>query len=425
MNKILLLSLLFFLVYLSLEALHHNRLVRKIPHRLAVTGIRGKSSITRLIAAGLRQSGFRVMAKTTGSRPVIIYPDEHEEEIKRPGKPSILEQKKLVREAAQQKVDYLVSEMMSIQPECLQAESRYLLQPELLAVSNIRPDHLEALGESKEDIALALTAAFRRKITVYIPEEELFPVLKEGAERKRVEISPARKEVSSEQLIDELPYPEFEPNIRLALTILRACGLNDEVIAQGLKKVKPDSGCPRMWEKSFDDLGKKVYLVSLFAANDPQSSLEAMLKIMDRTGWRWRTVYGLLCFRRDRGDRTRQWVDFLVEKWREGILANQRSDAQGRLELAGLALEGPGATAAGRYLKKKLKDQPSGPPLFIVQSSSPEAVLRDILTHFSSISGEKDFLPQPGPLVFGLGNIVGFGQEMIDYLERKANAVEL
>jgi len=373
----------------------------------------------------LRQAGFRVIAKTTGSRPVIIYPDGHEEEIKRPGRPSILEQKKLVRKAAQQKADYLVSEMMSIQPECLQAESRYLLQPELLAVSNIRPDHLEVLGESKEDIALALTAAFRRKMTVYIPEEELCPAIQKGAEKKKIEIRPTRKEVTSEQLIDELVYPEFEPNIRLALTILRACGLNDEVIAQGLKKVKPDSGCPRMWEKSFDDLGKKVYLVSLFAANDPQSSLEAMLKIMDRTSWRWRTAYWLLCFRRDRGDRTRQWVDFLVEKWRGGLLVCPGSDADGRLKLAGLALQGPGATAASRYLKKKLKDHTPGPPLFIVRSSSPEAVLRDILTHFSSFSGEKGFSPQPGPLVFGLGNIVGFGQEMIDYLERKANAVEL
>ncbi|HUM79055.1 MAG TPA: Mur ligase family protein, partial [Candidatus Saccharicenans sp.] len=177
MNKILLLSLLLFLVYLALEALNHNRLVKKIPHRLAVTGIRGKSSITRLIAAGLRQAGYQVLAKTTGSRPVIIYPDGREEEIKRRGKPSVLEQKKLVKKAAELNVDYLVSEMMSIQPECLQAESRYLLQPELLAVSNIRPDHLEALGENKEDIALSLTGAFQRQMVVYIPEEELCPAI--------------------------------------------------------------------------------------------------------------------------------------------------------------------------------------------------------------------------------------------------------
>lgn len=425
MNKILLLSLLLFLVYLGLEALNHNRLVKKIPHRLAVSGIRGKSSITRLIAAGLRQAGFRVMAKTTGSRPVIIYPDGHEEEIKRRGKPSVLEQKKLVKKAAELNVDYLVSEMMSIQPQCLQAESHYLLQPELLAVSNIRPDHLEALGENKEDIALSLTGAFQRQMVVYIPEEELCPAIQKGAERKRVEIRPARKEATSEQLTDMLPYPEFEPNIRLALTVLRVCGLSDEVIAQGLKKVMPDSGCPRMWEKSFDDLRKKVYLVSLFAANDPQSSVEAMLRIMDRTGWRWPAVYGLLCFRQDRGDRTRQWVDFLVERWRGGILACPGSDVDGRLKLSGLALQGPGATAAGRYLRKKLKDYPTGQSFFTVKSSTPEAVLREILTHFLLDSAEKGSPAQSDPLVFGLGNIVGFGQEIIDYLERKANAVKL
>ena len=38
--------------------------------RVAVTGTRGKSGVTRLIASGLRASGAKVVAKTTGSRPV-------------------------------------------------------------------------------------------------------------------------------------------------------------------------------------------------------------------------------------------------------------------------------------------------------------------------------------------------------------------
>ncbi|HRD01990.1 MAG TPA: poly-gamma-glutamate synthase PgsB [Candidatus Saccharicenans sp.] len=423
MNKILLLSFIILLIYLGIEAVRHYRLVKKIPHRLAVTGIRGKSSITRLLAAGLKQAGYRVMAKTTGSRPVIIYPDGHEEEIRRRGKPSILEQKKLVRKAAEQKADYLVSEMMSIQPECLQAESRYFLQPELLVVSNIRPDHLEALGESEEDIARAFTSAFRMKTAVYIPEEEHFPVMQKRAGKKGTKVIQAKKEATAEQLANELPYPEFEANVRLAVNVLRACGLSDEVIVQGIKNVKPDSGCPRMWEKNFDDLDIKLYFVSLFAANDPRSSLEAMLKILERTGWWQRAVYGLLCFRSDRGDRTRQWVDFLAEKWQEGILTESGSGRQ--LEFSGLSLQGPGAAAAHRYLEKKLNKHFSKQMICTVNNSRPETVLRDILTRFSLSSSTKGLTAQHDLLVFGLGNIVGFGQKMIDYLERKANAIKL
>jgi len=422
MNKILLLSFLVLLLYLGFEALSHRRLVKKIPHRLAVTGIRGKSSITRLIAAGLRQAGYRVMAKTTGSRPAVIYPDGQEEEIKRRGKPTILEQKKLVRMAAGQKADYLVSEMMSIQPECLRAETNYLLQPDLLVVSNIRLDHLEALGETKEEIARALTSAFRPQTPVYIPEEELFPPLPAEARKKKAPVIAVKKDSSSELLASQLSYPEFEPNIRLAVNILRACGLSDETIRQGLARVNPDAGCPRVWVKSFDGLEKKLYFVSLFAANDPQSSLEAMFKILDRTGWAGRAVYGLLSFRADRGDRTRQWVDFLAKEWQKGLLTDPESGRQ--LKFWGLALQGPGGAPARRLLLKKLKPSLSQ-SVYAVRGSRPETVLRDILTYFSSISSDHDLQTQSEPVVFGLGNIVGFGQEMIDYLERKADAIKL
>ncbi|MGB9893517.1 MAG: poly-gamma-glutamate synthase PgsB, partial [Candidatus Saccharicenans sp.] len=128
MNLIPSFCLLALLVYLAFENYFHCQRLKKIPKRIAVTGIRGKSSITRLIAWGLRSAGFRVMAKTTGSKPVLIYPDGREEEIKRKGRTSLLEQKDLAKIAVKEKADFLVAEMMSIQPECLRAENKYLLR---------------------------------------------------------------------------------------------------------------------------------------------------------------------------------------------------------------------------------------------------------------------------------------------------------
>ena len=49
----------------GLEALKHRLLVNRIPVRVHVNGTRGKTSVTRLIAAGLRAGGKRVCAKTT------------------------------------------------------------------------------------------------------------------------------------------------------------------------------------------------------------------------------------------------------------------------------------------------------------------------------------------------------------------------
>ena len=47
----------------------------RIPIRIHINGTRGKSSVTRLVAAGLRKGGIRTIAKTTGTYPRIILED--------------------------------------------------------------------------------------------------------------------------------------------------------------------------------------------------------------------------------------------------------------------------------------------------------------------------------------------------------------
>jgi len=89
-----------FLLFLAVERLALDARLKRVPVRVGVTGTRGKSSVTRLVAGALRESGTRVLAKTTGSRAVLIYPDGAEREIKRRGPPTVLEQKRVVRLAA-------------------------------------------------------------------------------------------------------------------------------------------------------------------------------------------------------------------------------------------------------------------------------------------------------------------------------------
>ena len=45
----------------------HNRRLRQLDVRIHVNGIRGKSTVTRLVASVLREGGFVSVAKTTGS----------------------------------------------------------------------------------------------------------------------------------------------------------------------------------------------------------------------------------------------------------------------------------------------------------------------------------------------------------------------
>ncbi|MEN6310332.1 MAG: Mur ligase family protein, partial [Acidobacteriota bacterium] len=234
-----------FLARLAVERLRLDRARRRVPLRIAVTGTRGKSGVTRLIAAGLRASGVRVLAKTTGSRPALILPDGTEEEIPRPGRPSIREQVRLVRRAASIGAEALVVELMSIGEECLRAESRRIVRPGLLALTNVRLDHLDEMGRCKEDIARTLAAAFPADAAVFLPAEEVYPVFRDRAARlgSRLEAvagGDARAEAA-------LPFEEFEPNIRLALAVLASAGVGRDTALGGMRRAAPDFGSLRLW----------------------------------------------------------------------------------------------------------------------------------------------------------------------------------
>ncbi|MGB5548228.1 MAG: poly-gamma-glutamate synthase PgsB, partial [Polyangiales bacterium] len=99
------------------ELLLHRRRLGRIPIRIHVNGTRGKTSVTRLIAAGLREAGVRTLAKTTGTVPRFILPNGREVPVYRPGGANVIEQKQSVTMAAAQRAEALVVECMALQPQ--------------------------------------------------------------------------------------------------------------------------------------------------------------------------------------------------------------------------------------------------------------------------------------------------------------------
>ena len=92
-----------------IENLLHQRRLGRIPVRIHVNGTRGKSSTTRLIAAGLRAGGLRVIAKTTGAAARLITEDGSELPIARSsGRANISEQMRIIRLAAQRRADAVI-----------------------------------------------------------------------------------------------------------------------------------------------------------------------------------------------------------------------------------------------------------------------------------------------------------------------------
>src|SRR5260221_12187209 len=93
------------MVWLGAAAWRHRRNLRAIPVRIHVAGTRGKSTTTRLIAAGLRAGGLRVVAKTTGTEPRLIRPDGSEAAWPRRRPPSVREQTRVFAEAMRDHAD--------------------------------------------------------------------------------------------------------------------------------------------------------------------------------------------------------------------------------------------------------------------------------------------------------------------------------
>ena len=381
-----------FLIYLLVERLALDARLRRIPVRICVAGTRGKSSVVRLIAGALRESGTNVVAKTTGSRAAVLLPDGTEREVRRRGLPSVLEQKRIVRTAARLGAQVLVTEMMSIGEECLSAESRRLIRPDILVLTNVRLDHLDLMGRSLEEIAVCLASAFPVQGTVLLPEEEFFPVFgRRGTALGTKVILVGRKIMDVSSLKAALAHEELEANIRLALETARLLGVGDETALRGMAKARPDFGALRIWDASGTATGSAWSFVNAFAANDPGSSREAMDRIMDRPSLSGRTFIGLLNLRKDRGDRTLQWAEAL-----------ERGDFD---RLIRIAVIGGQARAFGRRLKKRAGW--SEGRLVVLKERTPAAIFQNLLR-----------LAAAPAVVIGLGNIGGLGRGIVEFWER-------
>ena len=384
------------LVYLALERIRLDRGRRRVPRRIAVTGTRGKSSVVRLVAAGLRASGARVLAKTTGSEPVLIFPDGSEREIKRSGPASIREQVHLVALAASSGADTLVAEMMSIGAECLAAESRRILRPGTLAMTNVRLDHLDEMGRDKVAIARTLSGAIPERADIFIPEEEVCPPFEEAAARTGSKLHAVVRAAAGAGPGEgsSAPPGEFEPNLRLARAVLGSLGIDDRTIERGMSGAVPDAGSLRVWRGSFGGRQRQAVCVSLFAANEPESSAAALLKVKAMVPFAGRPLAGLLSLREDRGDRTLQWV---------------RSAGEGFFrEFFAVVLIGPPGRAALRMIRRRIAADDA--PFSFFDGSSPEELMDRV---FSLTPGE--------PVIVGLGNFVGLGASLVRFWEHQGN----
>ena len=150
--------LILFLISIGLiEIYFHKKALKNLPIRIHVNGTRGKSSVTRLIAAGLREGGLNTYAKTTGTTPRIINNKGKDIDIHRLRSASIGEQIKLMRYFSKRKPDAIVVECMAVNPQYQWVSEQRIIKSTLGVITNVRPDHLDEMGTTNQEIAYSLT----------------------------------------------------------------------------------------------------------------------------------------------------------------------------------------------------------------------------------------------------------------------------
>lgn len=389
---VLILALSFLLlvaVYVTEYILHKVRR-NKIPVRVHVNGTRGKSSVTRLIAAGLRAGGKRVCAKTTGTLPRMIMPDGREFPLFRPGRTNIIEQIRVMAAAAAQKADVLVIECMALQPYLQWISEGKIVKATHGVITNIRADHLDVMGPGEEEVGYALCGMVPRKGRIYSSERRHQDIIRFAAKDRKSEacfVTDPTEIEEAEKSVSRFLYQEHPDNIALALKICEDLGVDREVALTGMASCQPDPGALMDFEVDF--FGKTFQFVNAFAANDPESTKEIWEKALHRHAGMKKKIALFNC-RLDRADRSLQLAeDFPSWKQADHVV-----------------LIGTGTYIFGRMLVKK------GLSPTVIHYADENAV--------SEIFETLMDLIDESAVIVGMANIAGPGLELVRFFKNRA-----
>ena len=371
-----------------IEASNHHRIIATIPLRIHVNGTRGKSSVTRLIAAGLRAGGLRTFAKTTGTAPRIIDAEGKDRIIHRLRSASIGEQIRLMRYFSKEKPDAVVMECMAVQPEYQWISEQQMIRSHIGVITNARPDHLEEMGPTLNDVRKSLGNSVPYNGKVVLGENAMVNTIAPVAEYRKSELRIADEQRISEEDLADFSYLEHPQNVAVALDVCNAAGIKTDIALAGMQKVKPDLGALVVNRLDFGN--GPILFVNSMAANDPVSTLQIWNFVERRYPLEGYTCIYLNC-REDRRNRTRQLLQLIYENIKpdRSIIRGQKVDSMVKH----------------------------------VTYHSPQThtdILQDTMPMGSSLELFKK-LP-PDSLLFAIGNQVGFGQDLIaELMEFKAD----
>ncbi|MEH7563218.1 poly-gamma-glutamate synthase PgsB [Priestia megaterium] len=305
--SVILICLFLVLAYGAWEQIKHQKNIDSIPVRININGIRGKSTVTRLITGIVTEAGYKTVGKTTGTSARMIYwfTDEEKPIVRRPEGPNIGEQRRVVKEAARLQAEALVSECMAVNPDYQITFQEKMIQANIGVIVNVLEDHMDVMGPTLDEVAEAFLATIPYKghlITVEGPYLEYFKTV---AAKRRTKVIVADNSRITDEFLRKFDYMVFPDNASLALAVAEALDIPEEIAFRGMLNAHPDPGAMRITQ--FGDPKAPAFLVNGFAANDAASTLRIWERVGE-IGYSVDSPIVIMNCRPDRVDRTEQFA---------------------------------------------------------------------------------------------------------------------
>ena len=366
------------LCYLCIEAIQVRKLRKRLKKVIHINGIRGKSTVSRLVDAGLRSAGYKVFTKTTGTSPRIIDVHNAEREIPRQGKANIREQIQALRWAVRQHADILIVECMAVKPVLQAVCEHAILRSDVTAITNVRADHLDEMGKTLDEIAVSLSNTIPDHAAFFTADAAYFDFFTQQCAPKHTKV------FLSGDLQDAYRAIDFPDNVALALDICAYLGVDKTKALEGMKNYRKDPGCFTIISY-LNEQKQTLFFINTLAANDPQSTEIILQKAASQEYWHHKRFL-LINNRTDRMSRLEQYVQFAV--------AHQ--------ELFDIIL------ISGE--SKQLFYQRLQP-----QIGCTNIIIVDNVQYFETLKEDA--------VIFAAGNICRSGKILADYFERKGTLV--
>lgn len=368
----------------------HRKNLRQIPIRIHVNGTRGKSSVARLIAAGLRAGGIRTCCKTTGTLPRMILPDGTEYPVFRPSRANVIEQIRIVRTAVELQSEALVIECMALIPFLQWLCESKLVQATHGVITNAREDHLDVMGPTERDVARALAGMVPLNGKLFTAERDHLDIFEAaGRDRSTPVIGVTEEEVAAITPLDlaGFSYVEHAENVALALKVCQDVGVERSVALPGMWQANPDPGAMMAYEMDF--FQRRINFVNGFAANDPESTRRIWEMALERYPDVERRVAIFNC-RIDRPDRSDQ-LGRIISKW---------PPADNYLLIG-----------TGTYIFARAAAETGIDPMKII--SAEDQSVDQVFEMIVELSGRSS-------LVMGMANIAGIGMGLVRYFANRS-----